>query len=78
MGLLKQHTIRPTDKIPAGFKTCRQWADDEGLSIQQTGHLLRRLMGEKTWECQKFRISGADGFPRLIPHYRPKSTATKK
>lgn len=60
-----------SEKVPTGFKTCRQWAQAEDLSESHTQKLLRTLLNSTPplVERRVFRITD-NGALRKVPHYR--------
>lgn len=65
------------DKVPPGWKTSIQWADEDGFSHSYTRQLLSRAVADGTIEMKKFRISNGNMlFP--TPHYREKSKRSKR
>ena len=69
---LRDYTRTKSEPIPDGWKTTKQWADHEGISMTHSGTLIHRLVEEGAWEMRKFRVAYAS-FTRAVPHYRPKS-----
>ena len=71
---LRDYTRTKSEAIPEGWKTTKQWAEHEGISMTHTGTIINRLVAEGTWEMKKFLIAYAS-FTRPVPHYRPKDKA---
>lgn len=70
--MLRELFITKEEKIPKGWKTCRQWSEDEGLSMNQTGVYLRKGVERGLMEMQKFAIKHGNMI-RKVPHYRIKA-----
>jgi hypothetical protein len=59
------------DKVPAGFRTMRQIADDEGHEVSWAKKAMQKVIKAGTWEQKSFRIVTGCGL-RMVPHYRRK------
>jgi hypothetical protein len=69
--LMTKMSKKEAEKIPAGFKTCRQWAKAEQLSESRTLKILRALIATTPpmVERRDFLILD-NGVLRKAPHYR--------
>ena len=70
MNLLKdiRDAINTPEKVPPGFKTSSQWADEWGLSVQQTTKLLREGIRLKKVKSIRLKTVTASGL-RPVAHY---------
>lgn len=62
---------KSAEKVPSGFKTTDQWAEEEGLHRSYTGTILARLAKQGVYEMKVFRIAVGNSI-RSIKHYRRK------
>jgi hypothetical protein len=58
------------EKVPAGWKSGSQWAQQWKLSIPQTCRIIRRGVKSKGIKRRIFRIR-TGGAVRPVPHYAP-------
>lgn len=76
MGKLKDDSKtmqRSCDKVPKGWKTTLQWAEEEGMPVSTASHKIIDLFRAGKWEMKKFRVLSPSGNRSyMTPHYRPK------
>jgi response regulator of citrate/malate metabolism len=63
--------IRRAEKVPKGYKTTQQIADECGRSRAQTARLLLVGVRNGEVECKNFVITTGQ-VTRPVPHYRMK------
>lgn len=68
-----QKELQETDKVPPGWKTVKQWAKEDGLSVAYTAKLLDLAVIKGRAERHPFRILMPSGMVRTVPHYRRKA-----
>lgn len=67
----------PADKIPRGFKTAKQWAEEWDFQTAHTLKLLRNGVEKGLMEVRKFRTASGAGI-RAIPYYGKLDVKPKK
>lgn len=80
MGILRKSFVASQlggEKVPPGFKTCRQWAEEEGLATSTVRHQLGELLRAGLWIMRNVRVQSG---PRcmMVPHYAPKPKGKAK
>lgn len=62
------------DKVPAGWQTAQQIANESGKSLSRVKEVLRAAMRDDLIEIRSFRVrTGGRVYP--VPHYRKKTIA---
>jgi hypothetical protein len=80
MGILRQAITASqpaAEKVPPGFKTCRQWAEEEGLARNTVQAQIAGLVRGGQWVVRKFRVQCGQRV-LFVPHYAPKPKAKAK
>jgi hypothetical protein len=70
---LKSLVGRKPDKIPTGWKTVEQWANEECMSRKTTSVLIQQALEKGLIERRDFLVR--KNVVRPIPHYRIKEPA---
>lgn len=63
------------DKVPAGWKTARQVADEMGRSVGNANRVIQALIKSGSAETKSFKVSTPSCGVRAVPHYRIKKKA---
>lgn len=69
--MLRELVAEAADKIPDGWKTCAEWAKEEGLQRWMAGRYLGVGVEKGLIEMKMFRIKTGQ-YVRPVPHYRLK------
>jgi predicted transcriptional regulator len=67
---LAQSLDESADKVPDGWKTSRQVADEMGRSIGNAQKVIKSLVSSGLAETKVFRVNVPGCGVRPVPHYR--------
>lgn len=70
---LQECLVERAEKVPAGWKTCRQIATEMGRSMEQARRIIKKMMAHGGAECKKFKIvHNKEGHAISTTHFRLK------